>query len=92
MKISYFFAAGPKDKTVADFWRLIWEKNVSIIVMITKCVEIGKRKCAQYWPETSSTQMSHGKVTVSLVETQNCQGYDVRKLKISSQVRERMLL
>lgn len=30
---------GPKDETVGDFWRMIWEQKSSIIVMVTRCEE-----------------------------------------------------
>ena len=84
-----FDLSGPKDKTVIDFWRLVWEKNVRVIVMITKCVELGKRKCSQYWPETSDPEgVRHGHVTIQLVKTVNItsEGYDVHTLKVSSMV------
>ena len=28
--------------TVNDFWRMIWEKRISTIVMLTKCIEAAK--------------------------------------------------
>ncbi len=33
---------GPKDETVCDFWRMVWEQKSSIIVMVTRCEEGNK--------------------------------------------------
>lgn len=30
---------GPKEETVSDFWRMIWEQQTSIIVMVSRCEE-----------------------------------------------------
>lgn len=30
---------GPKEETVGDFWRMVWEQQSSIIVMVTRCEE-----------------------------------------------------
>nr|XP_039259558.1 receptor-type tyrosine-protein phosphatase epsilon-like [Styela clava] len=45
---------GPLPSTVNDFWRMIVEQKVSCIVMLTKFVENGKKKCEKYWPSQGS--------------------------------------
>ncbi|KAE8605901.1 hypothetical protein XENTR_v10010508, partial [Xenopus tropicalis] len=62
----FIAAQGPLPNTVTDFWRMIWEKNISAAVMLTRCVELGKVKCEQYWP--SSGQKEFGDISVSLIE------------------------
>jgi protein tyrosine phosphatase len=47
---TYIAAQGPKGDTLDDFWRLVWQQRVKVIVMLTRCQERGVSKCAQYWP------------------------------------------
>ncbi|KAM5138236.1 uncharacterized protein ACMZJ9_016836 [Mantella aurantiaca] len=60
----FIAAQGPLPRTINDFWRMIWEKDVRTIVMLTRCVEIGKVKCEEYWPSRSSR--TFGNLFVSL--------------------------
>ena len=52
--------------TVCDFWRLVWEQKVRVVVMITNLVEQGKKKCSQYWPE--SGWEVYGLVSVTVLQ------------------------
>ncbi|KIH62868.1 Protein-tyrosine phosphatase [Ancylostoma duodenale] len=49
---------GPNNKTVDDFWRMIWQEKCKSIVMLCNVMECGKPKCEQYWPLTADTPMT----------------------------------
>ncbi|XP_048871237.1 receptor-type tyrosine-protein phosphatase H-like isoform X3 [Brienomyrus brachyistius] len=61
----YIAAQGPLPNTVNDFWRMIWEQDVTGVVMVTNCNEGGKVKCEQYWPENSLPQ-TYGNLAVKV--------------------------
>lgn len=59
----YIASQGPLPNTTVDFWRMIWEQNVHIIVMVTNPVENGMVKCHEYWPERGVGQFGNMVVT-----------------------------
>ena len=71
---------GPKDCTLVDFWRLVWQERPLTIVMVTNIKERNKVKCQQYWPDSGSKRFGHFKVT--LVEYQVFADYVIRTLQV----------
>uniref|UniRef100_A0A8C1UBZ0 protein-tyrosine-phosphatase n=1 Tax=Cyprinus carpio TaxID=7962 RepID=A0A8C1UBZ0_CYPCA len=67
--------AGPKQETVYDFWRMVWQENCFSIVMITKLVEVGRVKCCKYWPDESEM---YGDIKITLLKTETLAEYTVR--------------
>ncbi|XP_056002462.1 receptor-type tyrosine-protein phosphatase alpha-like isoform X2 [Ostrea edulis] len=49
-KRAYIATQGPKPKTITDFWRMVWQEGVFVIVCLTNLKEGAKNKCALYWP------------------------------------------
>ncbi|XP_041133334.1 receptor-type tyrosine-protein phosphatase C-like isoform X3 [Polyodon spathula] len=80
----YIAAQGPKDETMNDFWRMIWEQQSSIIVMVTRCEEGNRNKCAQYWPAMEREAEIFGEFAVKLNEENKCPDYIIRKLTITN--------
>ncbi|XP_041894288.1 receptor-type tyrosine-protein phosphatase eta isoform X2 [Corvus kubaryi] len=64
-KKAFIAAQGPLPNTIDDFWRMIWEKSIYSIVMLTKCMEQARTKCEQYWPDKQPK--SYGDIIVTMV-------------------------
>jgi len=65
-----YFATGPLPKTSEDFWRMVWEQHVLVVVMTTRVIERGRTKCGQYWPAEEAGKDTYGdfQVTTQTVE------------------------
>ena len=72
--LDYIACQGPKSNTVDDFWRMVYQQNIGLIVMLCKLSEDGRPKCEQYWPdegETSTYSKSGLSVTCNSIEDES---------------------
>jgi len=53
--------------TLGDFWRMVWEYDVELVVMLTRVSEDQKEaeKCTRYWPKVVGTSKRYGLMTVT---------------------------
>ncbi|XP_042571862.1 receptor-type tyrosine-protein phosphatase eta-like, partial [Cyprinus carpio] len=72
---------GPLPVTVNAFWRMVWEKNVYTIVMLTKCNELGQVKCEKYWP--SNTKHYHN-ISVTTTSEIELESWTIREFRIKN--------
>lgn len=80
-RMAYIAAQGPLPETAEDFWRMLWEHNSTIVVMLTKLKEMGKEKCTQYWPDSRSVRYQY--YVVDPVAEYNMPQYKLREFKVT---------
>ncbi|XP_034714277.1 tyrosine-protein phosphatase non-receptor type 9 isoform X2 [Etheostoma cragini] len=79
---AYIATQGPLPKTFGDFWRMVWEQMVLIIVMTTRVVERGRVKCGQYWPFEEGRTEQHGYFLVRNTHIQVFQDFKLSHLEL----------
>uniref|UniRef100_A0A672RRL8 Tyrosine-protein phosphatase non-receptor type 9 n=1 Tax=Sinocyclocheilus grahami TaxID=75366 RepID=A0A672RRL8_SINGR len=79
---AYIATQGPLPKTFGDFWRMVWEQMVLIIVMTTRVVERGRVKCGQYWPLEAGRTEDYGYFLVRNVHIEMFQDFKLSHLEL----------
>uniref|UniRef100_A0A672L1X2 protein-tyrosine-phosphatase n=1 Tax=Sinocyclocheilus grahami TaxID=75366 RepID=A0A672L1X2_SINGR len=78
---AYIATQGPLAETVEDYWRMLWEHNSTIVVMLTKLREMGREKCHQYWPSDRSARYQY--FVVDPMAEYNMPQYILREFKVT---------
>ncbi|VDI79190.1 receptor-type tyrosine-protein phosphatase delta [Mytilus galloprovincialis] len=78
---AYVATQGPLAETAEDFWRMLWEHNSTIIVMLTKLREMGREKCHQYWPSERSARYQY--FVVDPMAEYDMPSYMLREFKVT---------
>ncbi|XP_056001647.1 receptor-type tyrosine-protein phosphatase alpha-like [Ostrea edulis] len=84
---AYIAAQGPfNPKTLEDFWTMIWQNDVTRIVMLTNLYEGDRMKCLKYWPDTD---LDIGQYTIRLDNVDVYDHYVLRYMVVQCQEEER---
>nr|CAD7256310.1 unnamed protein product [Timema shepardi] len=84
----YIATQGPRPNTVVDFWRMVWQEQVSVIAMLANVIENGKKKCEQYWPELGKEE-THGAVTILTADVSVFADFTFRHFNVSCKSKKR---
>ncbi|KAJ8040458.1 Receptor-type tyrosine-protein phosphatase T [Holothuria leucospilota] len=80
---AFIAAQGPNSCSCNDFWRMIWEHNVSMVVMVTNLFKGNKERCKKYWPENEGNSCRFDSLEVLWTETSCCADYVIRTFKVT---------
>uniref|UniRef100_A0A0K0DUE6 Tyrosine-protein phosphatase domain-containing protein n=1 Tax=Strongyloides stercoralis TaxID=6248 RepID=A0A0K0DUE6_STRER len=72
----YIMTQAPLANTVEDFWRLIWQENVTVIVSFVNFSN--PNECVEYFNIKKGKKKSIGRFTIKTVDVENlssCKGY-----------------
>lgn len=82
----YIACQAPTDSTVSDFWRMVWEQQCRVIIMLTDLVENGAEKCSEYIPplEVSDCHRLYGDYQVTLKKREAKEKYAISTLHLKN--------
>lgn len=82
----YIACQAPIESTVTDFWRMIWEQQSKVIIMLTDLVENEVEKCTEYIPpsEVTDCHRLYGDFQVTLKKREAKEKYAISTLHLKN--------
>ncbi|NXY83344.1 PTPRC phosphatase, partial [Alcedo cyanopectus] len=71
---------GPLQETISDFWQMVFQRKVKVIVMLTELKEGDQELCAQYWGEGKQT---YDDIEVQTADISCCPSYTTRAFDVT---------
>uniref|UniRef100_A0ACB8F2K2 Uncharacterized protein n=1 Tax=Sphaerodactylus townsendi TaxID=933632 RepID=A0ACB8F2K2_9SAUR len=71
---------GPLQGTISDFWSMIYQRKVKVVIMLTELKDGTQELCAQYWGEGKET---YDNLSVELKDTNCSPSYTVRTFHLT---------
>uniref|UniRef100_A0A0N5AGQ7 protein-tyrosine-phosphatase n=1 Tax=Syphacia muris TaxID=451379 RepID=A0A0N5AGQ7_9BILA len=78
----YIAAQAPLPTTLNDWFHMIREHDVAVIVNLCKLVEMGRVKCERYWPEKVDEEQTFGDVKALLTSEEYFSEFCKRHIKL----------
>jgi tyrosine-protein phosphatase non-receptor type 9 len=83
-KNAYISTQGPLEDTIEDFWLMIWQESVNVIVMTTKVRESKAIKCSQYWPLEQNERFTIANFDIQTLSVEQQPSYTISKLQLKN--------
>jgi protein tyrosine phosphatase len=64
-QVAYIATQSPMDNTVTEFWQMVWEQGVALIVNLCDQTDLDEGRSSRYWPEEGC--VAHGNFEIHLV-------------------------
>ncbi|XP_057332832.1 receptor-type tyrosine-protein phosphatase zeta isoform X2 [Microplitis mediator] len=82
----YIACQAPMESTVTDFWRMIWEQQSKVIIMLTDLIENGVDKCSEYIPpsEVTDCHRLYGDYQVTLKKRETKEKYAISTIHLKN--------
>ncbi|XP_044581587.1 phosphatidylinositol phosphatase PTPRQ [Cotesia glomerata] len=87
----YIACQAPKEETTYDFWRMVEQYNVRLIIMLTSLIENNKEKCCQYFPTIRET-FTYEKMSIRCSSEFDYRSYTQRTLVLQKDEEKRIIV
>ena len=80
---SFILTQDPTESTQRDFWRMVLEHNISVLVMLSEMDGSDASCCPQYWPDEEQ-EITHDHIVIKHVSTVTMPAYIQREFVVRS--------